>query len=335
MRLVPVVTLSGCLFITAADREERAALLAGDTAEGSATPHGGDDDDDTFTDEEAPAEVVGGWRDVSVGSDLSCAVDDVGQVSCWASFDDWYPPIPDDLDAVGVSVGLGVGCAWDDDGETRCFGEREGSTNNPEPAIDDRPGTFDVGTVDCGVLQCCGLSGGMLVCFDDDPVSPQLGFDTTDGLDAVSVWGNACTLNEDGAVDCMSFVGTGGADPDDPFDTAVVEELDVGDGTYACGRTDDDSVGCWDLSRTGTVETMDVAPSVRLTDLHALDNGGVPYVCGLAGGAVTCEGTLATTAPPVSAPEGNWTHLSMHRDVGCVLDGADLTCWGTGDHRPR
>jgi len=340
---------SGCVFITADDRQERAELLAGvgDSGDGAPTTLLGDDDDDDGygdddddDDDDGPAGVAGAWRTVAVGGWVSCAADTVGDLSCWSTDEvgDWYPPMPKGLDVRGVAAGLDVACAWDDTGDTRCFGQPRGTDNNPEAAILERPGTFDVGSVSCGASTCCGLQGGALSCWDaDGMVTPTSGLDEATARRAVSVWGGGCTLGDDDALDCFSFTSTGGTDPGAPFDGSDIDAVDVGEGGYACARAVDDSVGCWNVSGSSSfVETMDVPAGTELADLHALDNGGTPYVCGLAGGAVACYGVAGFGDPPASgAPSGNWTALSMRGDVGCVLAGDELSCWGTGDHRPR
>ena len=326
--------LAGC----PADDDDDSSVGDDDDATGDDDDATSGDDDDVVGDDDDDTEAVAGdWRDVSVGVWVSCAVDTVGDLSCWSTdtVADWYPPVPTDLDFVGVSAGLDIACAWNSEGDTRCFGQPQGTENNPAPGILEQPGIFDPGTVRCGAAQCCGVAGSDLSCWDaSGSVSPS-GLDAATGLQAVALWGPGCTLGLDGSVDCFTFSSTGGPDPGAPIDDLAVETLDVGDGGYACARSGE-VVGCWDvLEGSGTVESMDVPAGVTLTDLQSQDNGGVPYVCGLAGGAVACYGTAAFAAPTVSAPSGNWTHLSMRGGVGCVLAGQSLSCWGTGEQRPR
>jgi hypothetical protein len=334
MRVVWLCALAGgCLFITDADRARRAELLA-EADSGSPTAYAGDDDDDgpgpTGDDDDdlTTGTVPGSWTAASVGHDLSCAIDDRGQVACWSHGTDpvgeWWPELPVDLDAVGVSVGLGVGCVWSASGETRCFGPEGGTDNNPEPGVVERPGSYD--EVSCGVRQCCGLTGGQLECWGapDAVVEPNLGVDVTSGITSVSVWGPACTLSDGDVVDCFSFLSTGGGDPMAGWAPGY-DWVDVNAGSWACGRSVDGPVGCWNTSLGGGVTDLDVPGAAVLVDPVALDNGGTPYVCALVGGQVDCWGT----APTVPAPAGNWSALTMHGDRGCVLSlSGELSCWG-------
>lgn len=335
-RWLPLL-LTGCLFITPADRAAREALLGDDSGGPTIS---GDDDDDLTPQPTGPeaTELDGRWLAVDVGLWATCAIDDRRTVHCWGDeVDLWWPEVPvDGFDAASVSVGLEHGCAVSTGGQTRCFGPAAGTANNAEPGILEIPdATFT--EVACGPSGCCGLDAGSLVCFDTEPKTPSGTLASATGLEHVSVWGDGCVTTTAGDVDCFTFLSTGGADPQAPYDTDV-DWLDMNEGAWACARqATTGEVGCWSLATTGAITPIDVPLASPMSALQALDNGNTPYVCGLQGGAVACYGPAVLSAPPVpEAPAGNWVQLSMRGDVGCVIDGQGvMACWGEGDGRPR
>ncbi len=333
--LLGMLLPSSCVFITDADQQARADLLAQ-----AATSHTGavSGDDDDATTPSGPTTLPGSYLAVDVGLWATCAIDDRRQLVCWG--DDvasWWPEVPTDLDAFGISVGLAHGCAWGDTGDTRCFGPAGGSTNNPAPGIVESPtGSFD--TVSCAATSCCGLDDGSLSCWGtEEGITPSQGYAPASPPIDVSLWGPGCVLDDNDGIDCFSF-NTGGEDPDPPYDTDS-DWVEVNDGGWACARRANATVfGCWNTgASSGFIQLLDVPGTVDLIDPVALDNGGQPYVCGLVGGEVACYGVIGFgEAPAPEAPAGNWAQLSMHGDVGCVIDAAGaMSCWGEGSARPR
>lgn len=332
LRGIAPLLMSGCIFITDADRLARPG--ASDTGYGldGFTQYGDDDDDD-----DEGVVVPGEWRAVSVGGWISCAIATPYDLRCWGQYDDpddWFPEVPDDLDFVGVSVGVEIGCAWDEAGTVRCFGAAGGDPYTPERQVLEDPGIQVTGGVQCGTEVCCALSDGDLVCWNDEIQEPGdfTGLDTTTGLVAVSGWGQWCTLDAAGAVDCFSRSGTGGGQPDG----TGYDEVLVGANGWGCVVEGED-ISCFNSSRSsGNLQPISAPNRSELTDLHVIGDTNYAAVCGLRGGEVECFALESQSGIGTSAPSGSWTTLSLYGNEGCVLDAdGQAACWGEGAQLPH
>lgn len=334
LRLGPLLLVASCIFITDADRLARPGGSSGDTgfALGDDDDIFGDDDDD---DDEGVA-VPGEWRAVSVGGYISCAIAKPYDLRCWGQYDDpeaWFPPVPDDLDFVDVSVGLEIGCAWDADGNVRCFGAAGGDTYDPERQVMEDPGIQVDDGVQCGSQECCALSGGDLVCWNDAIMDPSdfVGLTTTTGLTQVEGWGGWCTLDGAGAVECFRTFSTGGQEPaGDGYD-----ELLYGTNGWGCVVEGED-ISCFNSERSGTLTEISAPDRSELTELHVIGDSNVVSVCGLRGGNVECFHPAQQSGYDTQAPEGPWTQLTLFVSEGCVLDvDGKAACWGEGAQLPH
>jgi len=321
---------SGCIFITQADIDARQAGL-----NGSATDVSGDDDDilgDDDDDDLGDADLIpGDWREVSVGAWISCAIEKPYSLRCWGHYDDpddWFPAVPDDLDFVGVSVGVEIGCAWDDSGDVRCFGAPGGDAYEPERLVMADPGMQVDGEVQCGTRECCAVSNGELVCWDDALLEPAdfPSLDTTGGVESVSGWGGWCLLDNEGDIDCFGTSGVGDGEPDEagPYD-----EVHRGTNGWACGVRDQD-IACWNSGMSRSSMADIVAPDrSELTDLHVIGDSNLASVCGLRGGEVECFQFESQSGYDTEAPSGSWTKLSLFGNDGCVIDAnGRMACFG-------
>ena len=227
----------------------------------------------------------GSWTEVSTGTAYACALDEVGEITCWG--EDRVGRLDAPTGAyVQISTGDDLACARSNDGAVSCWGDPLSSTI-AEP-IDDAERVVAGPSHACairtgGELTCWGRDSGFLGLEEAPPavyVDVGAGVEMTVAVDAAGdlhYWGGdlfllayglperppsgfwrvgvggdfVCALDNTGRAHCTGAgIGDHSRVPDDAF-----VDLSVGGG-YACGHFADGQVQCWgSLYRRGTVSS--------------------------------------------------------------------------------
>jgi len=244
-----------------------------------------------------PLELTG-YRAISLGDYLGCAIGNDGSLWCWGQ--GRFVPVQLPGAWSTVSAGGVESCAISTSGALYCW------PGNADPA---RVGAA-VGwqQVSAGGQHACALGdGGALWCWGDN-ASGQVG-DGSNDLSASS----------------PRALGAGWL--------AV-----AAGGTHTCGLQLDGSLWCWgdnQRSQLGDGTQSQRRAPVRIGGAHYLQvAAGQDSTCAIAlDGALWCWGGVSGPAQPTRVgSDVGWTHVDLQRDHACALrdDGA-IRCWGAND----
>jgi hypothetical protein len=185
------------------------------------------------------------FRQVSVGSVHACALDDLGEITCWGR--DYGGQVSNSLpgsDFIQVAAGTFQTCALRGNGSVECWGDLTRFTPPPNESFV---------RIDAETWTHCGISiNGGLHCWGDTrgprvhAYAPGGSFDFVD----VGVY-DGCALDGNGTARCWSpptqntVLGVSANVPRATF-------VDVAAGYHhACGLTVDDKVLCWGRNAWG------------------------------------------------------------------------------------
>jgi hypothetical protein len=268
---------------------------------------------------------LGSVREVSVGSQIACAVVNDESLNCWGwdHFGDTHPP-PGRFS--NVSVDDAFACAVRTDGQLACWGDPSRT-----PSFD---ATQRYLHVSVGAANSCAIrTDGTLYCW------PQSGANTPTGtFSAVSVNAalfspsgpNYCAIRTDGTLVCWnSRPGT----PSPPAGTFT--RVSVGS-SHACALRTDATIVCWGSNANGEA----TPPAGQFSEVTA----GSGYSCAIRsdrrgvcwGSYVIAESSLPINRAPVASAGGPYTGAEGS-PVALALGGNDpdgdpLTfAWDFGD----
>lgn len=257
---------------------------------------------------------------VSVGSQLACALEESGAVKCWGRNKWGMMRVPKDANFVQVVVGEVHGCALAKTGEVQCWGmgSKEGRIQNPDSDIDQGvpPEGITFTRIAAGAHHTCGVTEGRaIVCWGQG--SSRFG----------SQFGNSGDRDhgQARAPDGNDFVN-----------------LSAG-GYTSCGLRENGSLTCWGLgsdpNRTEDSERWDADQAVPPTgDNFAVVRNSVLHGCALTKmGKVTCWGRGHdpdaeegfADVGQADPPDINAMALTTSTNFSCAITTAgELACWG-------
>lgn len=270
-------------------------------------------------------------RDVAVGYQHSCLIDQAGSVLCWGGNDSGQAnpgisdeilmsPTPIVLPAPAVSVGAGrhFTCALLETGEVWCWGDNthgqlgvgtyDDGTPARVPGLVARSISVGARTVcarreDDLTIECWGDSRqGQAGYGDPNSPDPRTLTGTAGSLDVRSGHAHTCAVDATGAVSCWGRgtnqqLGAGTTSSSDPVSVAQlgsVIDLSVS-ARSSCAVTNDHELVCWGSNAEGQLAL----------------------------------GTFETPKPPVKTPLVDVVEADLGVSGGCARHGdGHVSCWG-------
>jgi alpha-tubulin suppressor-like RCC1 family protein len=281
----------------------------------------------------APGTPDGVWSRVSVGRDVTCAVDTSRRLFCWAVDGiDWHePPAVGSPRWTDVSVHDERICAMDEASDIHCW-----QSDKVSPlVIPDRlySAPWDE-VVSAGAMSCVFDTEGQAgpSCWGADitlPASAQ-GKVSIGLSNGVAPSGRVCWL-ANGSADCAQLdTGEPRSPPALPSGTTWTA-IDTG-ATASCGIDTQGEIYCW--GEETSIANAPNAANARATLITVSNN----HACAaLANRQITCWGTLGAgrqTAPLL--PDGvEWRELDSGESQTCGRTSADkVLCWGYTEWTP-
>jgi alpha-tubulin suppressor-like RCC1 family protein len=293
-----------------------------------------------------PAGAFSSVKQLALGAQQSCALDERGHVSCWG-----HRPSGggDESDLMAAPVPLpftnflaladGYDCAILDDDTTTCWGAQPSAWASLPPVKHLALGEGRAcGADEGGALYCGALFDHALQMYGIAPVSST----------RIGVW-FSCASMQDRSVRCWgdNSVGQLGdgtrTDRDAPGVEVMLPEREqsVAVGSlHACALTDRDHVWCWGANAygqlgDGTTTPRAIPAKVELEHVVELAAGDNSTCARTAEGDVYCWGAnLAGDAPaslPTKVPNlTGATHLDVawQGSHACAATPAGILCWG-------
>ena len=252
---------------------------------------------------------------ISLGTSHTCALNEIGLVSCWGSV--WDPVVTDVPASFGfahLTSGDSFACALDGDGAITCWG---GITGTPSGDGYD--------AVTAAAHHACALDSlGAVTCWGDDEENRVSGQPSGNGYTSLGLADYlSCALDQDGAIDCWGENYEGQVSGR-PTGTGFVSV--AGGNNHACALDSVGAVTCWGHDGDGQISNAPTGNG------YVAITGGDDYSCALDwAGEVTCWGVdyfFQTSYAP--AGTGFVQIMSERNYVGlCALDATgEITCWG-------
>jgi hypothetical protein len=243
--------------------------------------------------------------DVGAGSRTSCALTEIGTLSCWGYGGNGETSAPAGS-YVALSTGDSHSCAIDTAGGLHCWGADDSGQSSP-PA-----GSYL--SVSAGYGNSCAIDTNRAVrCWGSTAhgvTSPPSG-----GYSSVSVGANhACAIASGGAIGCWGDDGLGQSDA--PFGTYAAVAAGR---NHTCALTSLAAIVCWGDNSLGQLS----APAGKYIDLDA----GAAGNCALRlSGSVVCWGDNA--AGQNSPPPAIASRVALGTAQGCASLATSIGCWG-------
>ena len=258
---------------------------------------------------------------VAVGDYNTCAIDSVGQLSCWGSdADNVISGIPASSNTAIVSVGQRHACKINILGKITCWGDDSHNLVSEFPAFG-----YPFSAIDSDVDYSCAIDrDGGIQCWGDDANDAVNGPPAAVNHTAISTGDNfACAVNDAETITCW------GDDTNDRVNgaptTGNFTDVAAGD-TFACALGTDGSLTCWGDNAFGQISgvpTAGVFVSLALGDTYgcAIDEDE----------AMSCWGYSAYV-DLWSAPSWVPSSIAASDHHACIItDGVKVECWGIND----
>lgn len=299
------------------------ALLLGSTAEGTDNPCLGNGNacDSRWYGRWSCASEMAVAGSVAVSVREACAVTDGAEATCWGASGS-STPAGLHLRSIDISPDGSWACGVDDaDSSAKCWAP----TDATPAAVNYGMPALAVAAADGGAT-CVLFVNGTVQC--DGMTDPPSG--DTSVFSSLAAGGDfACGVRCNGNVECW-----GGANADSQLDVTSVNNDDapfvaVTAGTaHACALTAYDGfLVCWGRSTEG--QTTVPAAGLLAAGMWIHAAAGNASTCGVRGnGKVECWGELSDS--PSDSLLFESVAVGSTAACGLLLDGAEVSCWGTG-----
>jgi alpha-tubulin suppressor-like RCC1 family protein len=299
---------------------------------------------------------------VFAGASASCAVDDVGQMSCWGRIEVGTTTAPTPIDPGGlqrtwdsIAIASGHACALSTSGETACWGQNSfmelADNDTALVRTSAEPVTISVPLrqITAAFGSSCGITvdGDQLYCWGEAVITQTTGGSTGRIVDArrwlqvSSGTGFACALSADGEVYCYGVDQNGAQgrgtlewrQSDRMFGDRAATGVDaVATGaTFGCAFGSDTGVRCWGSNQfgelgSGEVATQHLPVPIALPGVRALALGDA-HTCALVGDQAYCwgrdfEGQVSTAPAAIVTSPG----AALPTRVLALAAGSRHTC---------
>ena len=267
-----------------------------------------------------PETAPGRYIDVSDGWGHTCGLTEGGAIACWG-WNNWGQTDVPEGRYRSVSAGFATTCALTDRDALVCWGS--------DAQLSRYVGNGPFKDAAVGASELCVLSAhGEAVCVEG---LSNFGLESAPAgrFESISLGlsGNACALNEIGAVACWGNDRYGQAE----VPRAEFQDVDAALSGFVCGVTATGKVQCW-----GDAQPRDLV--WRSDDYVRISSGGA-HACALRkDGEAECRGSFRRSIADVdygsvNPPPARFSRISSsgHRSCGVTVEG-DILCWGDAEY---
>lgn len=328
--LLALAACDGLFFWASQDR--RRANLDLPTTDSARTDAASSGDSGPAT---TPSDGLGEALDVATGSQITCMVTALGDLTCWYSGSSlWETTASDTGPWKAVDVGLDHACALRTNGDLDCWGLRaafEDDPTSPDSAF--RAGPF--AAVSLGIrLGCGGTQAGTWRCWAFNPGWDRYMPASLDDVTSFSAWDGACAVIDGSAVCWGAELNEFDKDGNPDFSSVSdVTQVALGHGG-ACVVDQTGGLWCSDVSagEWGSVYRLDGGVEAVTRPREGMS------LCALKQGDIQCYGPI-TYHVGKRLLGGPFRKIAAEDDFVCGISSVDdqLRCFGNDvpDHRPQ